>query len=108
MPTYPVDFQNKKQLGDVFRWQTRMRLAPKYGTCPISHYQSSHVKVIEEVEKRLKGTAERQYPGQTVIWKVFAEKGDIWAQGSRLDGLLIRRDHKIWWIANISFLQDNL
>lgn len=37
---YPIDWNNDKSIRDVFSYQTRIGIAPKFGSRPIAWYQS--------------------------------------------------------------------
>jgi hypothetical protein len=40
-----IDWTNEKQIRNLFAWQTRVNLAPKFGKCTIHHYQNQQDKV---------------------------------------------------------------
>ena len=52
----PIDWGSDDQIRRLFSWQTRVGLAPKFGTCSIHHYQNSQMDVYKALEKVGKGT----------------------------------------------------
>lgn len=57
MPKYPVklsDSLDHPELLPIFSWQTRIRLAPKFGTTSISNYQNDQMNAMSEIEKRVR------------------------------------------------------
>ena len=43
-----------KALGRFFAWQTRIGIAPKFGSMPIHYYQQDQCKAIDAIEAALK------------------------------------------------------
>ena len=57
MPQYPLDYSNRDALRAAFSWQTRVGLAPKWGTCNVQHYQCEQVAVADEIARRVTNLA---------------------------------------------------
>lgn len=56
MAQYPTDFTDETALRNLFAWQTRTRLAPKFGALPIVYYQQDQCAIHDEIVRRIAAT----------------------------------------------------
>lgn len=71
MLTLNVQQRTQRQLGALWSWQTRVGLGPKFGTCPIAHYQLEQ----DAVTRLLDNLSEKRFP--TVQTEVRVRRGQV-------------------------------
>lgn len=83
----PVDFSDEAAIRAAFSYQTRIGLAPKFGTCSIAFYQGEQCRTLKDLETMIGGPGEIRTRAGWIEYRRVVEKrpdGAVYTGWNRL------------------------